>query len=238
MAGASDKKQAAANSSILRQLHLASVVVNVLALLALFLLHRPAAKKYYFIFSLPGLGCQYVLEKVGRPKYHTNPQGYSVLSSAGQDLQQQGLTEYMIDIVYLTLIIDVLMILFGSNKVWLLLLAVPAYAGYKLKGFIAPFFARKQKEEQIETEPVKSKRQQKLENRKTKSVWHSGSLRGGKRPAVARSGSFGGSECFCQCVTICLRLKQTTKDVFDCPCSTDPAAEWRMGPKNRPFTCF
>ncbi|KAG7807034.1 hypothetical protein KL921_004458 [Ogataea angusta] len=138
MAGASDKKQAAANSSILRQLHLASVVVNVLALLALFLLHRPAAKKYYFIFSLPGLGCQYVLEKVGRPKYHTNPQGYSVLSSAGQDLQQQGLTEYMIDIVYLTLIIDVLMILFGSNKVWLLLLAVPAYAGYKLKGFIAP----------------------------------------------------------------------------------------------------
>ncbi|KXI82171.1 UNVERIFIED_CONTAM: hypothetical protein ACS92_06465 [Bacillus cereus] len=97
-----------------------------------------------------------------------NPQGYSVLSSAGQDLQQQGLTEYMIDIVYLTLAIDVLMVLFGSNKAWLLLLAVPSYAGYKLKGFISPFFARRQKEEQIETETVKSKRQQKLESRKTK----------------------------------------------------------------------
>ncbi|KAG7694326.1 hypothetical protein KL930_004129 [Ogataea haglerorum] len=142
MAGASDKKQAAAN--------------------------LPATNWHYFAFSLPGLGCQYVLEKVGRPKYRINHEGYSVLTSPGQDLQQHGLTEYMIDIVYLTLIIDVLMVLFGSNKVWLLLLAAPAYAGYKLKGFIAPQFARKQKEEQIETEPVKSKRQQKLENRKTK----------------------------------------------------------------------
>ncbi|KAH3667441.1 hypothetical protein OGAPHI_003090 [Ogataea philodendri] len=168
MAGASDKKQAAANESILKQLHIASAVINILALVALFVLHRPATKKYYILFSLPGLGCLYVIENVGRPKYHKNPQGYSVLTSAGQDLQQQGLTEYMVDIVYLTLIIDVLMIVFGSNKVWLLLLAVPAFAGYKLKGLIAPFFARKQTTEPVEAEPVKSKRQQKLENKKTK----------------------------------------------------------------------
>lgn len=137
MAGAADKKQAQRNTETLASVHKLSAIVNVLAILCVFVLRRPRSGKLYFIFfSIPALFCQYTVEKVGRPKYTTNSDGYKVLVRAGEDLQQAGLTEYMFDIIYLTLLIDILMCLFGSMKVWWILLVVPGFAAWKLKGIV------------------------------------------------------------------------------------------------------
>ncbi|GMG39777.1 unnamed protein product [Ambrosiozyma monospora] len=185
MAGASDKKQATSNLKILKEIHLASAIINGLTLLSLFLLHRPSTKKYYFIFSIPAFICQYVIETTGRPTYTTTLQGYQQLVKSGQDLKQSGLTEYMFDLIYITLIIDLLLILFGSNKVWLLFLVVPGFAAFKLKGILGTLlglvgfkgfgFGKSRTEKEAaanaaaqQQQPVKSKRQQKLEARGNK----------------------------------------------------------------------
>lgn len=137
MAGAADKKQAQRNTETLSSVHRLSFIVNVFAVLCIFVLKRPRSGKLYFLlFSLPSLFCEYTVEKVGRPRYTTNSDGYKLLMKAGEDLQQAGLTEYMFDVIYLTLVIDVLMCLFGSMKVWWVLLVIPGFAGWKLKGLV------------------------------------------------------------------------------------------------------
>ncbi|GME77868.1 unnamed protein product [Ambrosiozyma monospora] len=186
MAGASDKKQATSNLKILKEIHLASAIVNGLTVLSLFFLHRPSTKKYYFILSIPAFICQYVIETTGRPTYTKTLQGYQQLVKSGQDLKQSGLTEYMFDLIYITLIIDILLILFGSNKVWLLFLVVPGFAAFKLKGIVGTLlglagfkgfgFGKSKAEKEAaaanaaaqQQQPVKSKRQQKLEARGNK----------------------------------------------------------------------
>lgn len=138
MAGAADKKQAQRNVEILSSIHKLSIIINIIVLLFIFILKRPSyGKKYYFIFSIPSFICQYTIEKIGRPIFTVNSDGYKVLKKPGDDLQQAGLTEYMFDIIYLTLLIDILMCIFGSMKVWWILLIIPLYAGWKLKGIIS-----------------------------------------------------------------------------------------------------
>ncbi|ODV87689.1 hypothetical protein CANARDRAFT_192786 [[Candida] arabinofermentans NRRL YB-2248] len=183
MAGASDKKQATANVKILKEIHTISLAINLITIIGIFIFHRPSTKKYYFIWSIPSILCQYILEKSGRPKYETNLQGYQILLKSGENLQQSGLTEYMFDVIYLTLICDLLMIILGSNKVWLLLLVIPGFAIFKLKwlfsmvlNMIWPSRRGGQKSNQQDDlvngggngEPVKSKRQAKLEARNGK----------------------------------------------------------------------
>lgn len=180
MAGAAEKKQAQRNTETLSSIHKLSGIINLIVLISIFLIGRPKnGKKYYFIYSIPLMICQYIIEKIGRPKYGINADGYKILIKAGDDLQQSGLTEYMIDIIYLTLLIDILMILFGSMKVWYLLLIIPIFAIWKLKGIISMimgmFFPSKNKgnvspttTDGLNGEPVKSKRQEKLEKRGNK----------------------------------------------------------------------
>ncbi|ODQ79416.1 hypothetical protein BABINDRAFT_161818 [Babjeviella inositovora NRRL Y-12698] len=167
MAGASDKKLAVANTQTLKSVHTVSLAINVLALLVLFVFHRPGSKKPFIFFSLPLVGAEYAIERFGRPKYDGK-----VVVLAGADLTQQGVTEWLFDIVYFTLALDVLMILFGSNKVWWLWLAIPGYAGYKsfgfLKGLKEMFMGSssgKKAAEGAKVEPTKSKRQAKMEAR-------------------------------------------------------------------------
>ncbi|VEU23021.1 DEKNAAC104139 [Brettanomyces naardenensis] len=165
MAGAAQKKQAQHNVQALKEIHIISIVVNLLSLLSLFLLGRPSNWKPYFVFSIPGWACEYAVERLGRPKYRED-RGYQVLTTAGEDLRQAGLTEYMFDIFYLTAASNILMCLFGSNKVWWILLLVPIYAIYKLVGLWMKFrgsSARPSADTPLE-EP-KSKRQQKREAR-------------------------------------------------------------------------
>lgn len=181
MAGAAEKKQAQRNIETLSSIHKLSGIVNLISLLCIFFLQRPLnGKKYYFLLSIPAYVCQYIVENIGRPSFKINEDGYKVLVKAGEDLQQAGLTEYMFDIIYLTLSIDLLMCIFGTMKVWLLLAIVPIYACWKLKGVISTILSMflpnlKSKRSNAGSEetkvPVekKSKRQQKMEKRAAKS---------------------------------------------------------------------
>ncbi|GMM32167.1 Snd2 protein [Martiniozyma asiatica (nom. inval.)] len=178
MAGAADKKQAQRNRETLKSLHTFSGIVNVLVLLFFFILKRPTTGViYWLIFSTPAFIFEYIVESIGRPTYSINEKGYEILDRPGDDLQQEGLTEYMFDIIYLTLIIDILMCVLGTMKVWWLLFAIPAFAMYKLswlwKRFLPSLKGNKggpsaEEAEQKIGSGGKSKRQQKMEKRAQK----------------------------------------------------------------------
>lgn len=179
MAGAADKKQAQRNIESLSSVHKLSLIINLISIICIFIIKRPLSGKICFIlFSIPSIFCEYTIEKIGRPKYTKNGDGYTILLKSGEDLQQSGLTEYMFDIIYLTLLIDLLMCIFGSMKVWWILLIIPIFAAWKLKGIVStilgmfmPNLRRGGKKSGIEGEEEsddnsnKSKRQLKKEKR-------------------------------------------------------------------------
>ncbi|SCU83472.1 LADA_0C11650g1_1 [Lachancea dasiensis] len=133
MAGKASKKQAQANVQALKQLH--TVLGGVLSLVLLRLVF--SSKKRWFwmvILHLPAAACTYMLEKNGRPRFDSS--GHVVRE--GMDLAQKGLTEWMFDIVYLTLLADSGVVVFNTMKFWYVMLLVPVYIGYKLKGIAGP----------------------------------------------------------------------------------------------------
>lgn len=139
MSSASLKKLAARNKAILDQLLYISILINLFTLIILFYFKRPQKYIYYILFSIPAIILQYVLENNGRPKL--DPKGQLIRS--GDDILQRGsLFQYCFDIIYLTWFFDVLMIIFGSNKVWLGYAVIPGFAIYKISGFILPFFKK------------------------------------------------------------------------------------------------
>ncbi|KAK6457892.1 uncharacterized protein RJT20DRAFT_27328 [Scheffersomyces xylosifermentans] len=173
MASQSSKKLAQANTTTLNQLHIISGVINVLTLLIVYFVQRPKNYKPWVLFSLPSWFFQYTIEKSGRPTYHNNK-----LIRSGEDIHHEGLYEYFFDVIYVTWLLDILMVIFGTNYVWLLYLVIPGYAGYKLFGFAAPFL-RKSKPaasaaaansgpDDSTTDSGKTKRQAKLEARREK----------------------------------------------------------------------
>lgn len=166
MASLSGKKTAAANVQTLKELHSISIAINFVCLLALFLLKRPASKWKYILFSIPAFGCEYVLEKSGRPVY-SHDSGAPKLNRSGDDLKGAGLYEYMFDCIYVTWLCDLLMVIFGSNKVWVLFLVVPGYLAYKVSSLAKSFFGKSTPLAPVQEEsaPLKSKRQTKLEQR-------------------------------------------------------------------------
>ncbi|QPG74310.1 hypothetical protein FOA43_001637 [Brettanomyces nanus] len=174
MAGQAEKKQAQNNLLVLKEIHIISLIVNLVSLLCLIIFRRPGNYKPYLLLSIPGWLCEYILERIGRPKYETDSvSGYPVLVRAGEDLRQVGLTEYMFDVFYLTQGSDILMCLFGSNKVWWLLALVPVYAAYKIFGLWLRFRGSKQSATKAQADgargqPEKSKRQLKKEARASK----------------------------------------------------------------------
>lgn len=168
MASLSGKKTAAANVQTLKELHSISIAINFVCILALFVFQRPASKWKYVFFSIPAFGCQYVLEKSGRPVYtQDSVSSAPKLARSGDDLKGPGLFEYMFDCIYVTWICDVLMVIFGSNKVWLLFLAVPGFLAYKVSALAKSFFGKSAAPvpAQKEAAPEKSKRQMKMEQR-------------------------------------------------------------------------
>lgn len=176
MAGAAEKKQAQRNVESLSSVHKLSLIINLISIICVYIIQRPKnGKFYYLLYSIPSIFCEYTVEKIGRPTYTFNADGYKVLVTSGEDLQQSGLTEYMFDIIYLTLFIDILMCLFGTVKVWWILIVIPIFAGWKLKSIISSAMRmflpslggqNKANEEAAETENSgKSKRQLKMEKR-------------------------------------------------------------------------
>lgn len=177
MASLSSKKQAGANVATLRELHYFSLAINLVVLAAIYVLHRPNHAKRYFVLSVPAWMFQYLLEKHGRPKYSTDPAfpDRKTLVAGGDNIKLAGLFEYYFDIIYVTWIIDILMVIFGTTKVWHLYWAVPGFAAYKLwgfaRGFIPSLLGSRRNGDTIPVdsqETSQSKRQAKLEARQKK----------------------------------------------------------------------
>lgn len=174
MASQSSKKTAVSNAKTLKEVHLISLVINLLALFVLFVFHRPGSKIPYFIFSIPAFLCQYTLELSGRPSYTVDKvTGYSKLVRSGEDIKGAGLFEYMFDCLYITWFVDILMIVIGRNFVWWFLAIIPGYGGYKAATFAKSFFGGKggvaaSTSPEDEAKGGKSKRQTKLEARREK----------------------------------------------------------------------
>ena len=77
----------------------------------------------------------------------------------------------MFDTMYITWIIDILMIVLGTNKVWWLYSIIPGFAIFKVVGIIKGFKGNKPETKPEEPEaPQKSKRQAKREANKNKVV--------------------------------------------------------------------
>lgn len=177
MASLSSKKQAGANVTTLRELHYFSLAINLLVVVAIHVFHRPLHAKRFFVLSIPAWALQYLLEKHGRPKYSTDPAfpERKTLVSGGDNIKQPGLFEYYFDIIYVTWIIDILMVVFGTTKVWHLYWTVPGFAAFKLWGFAKAFLPsfqgkRKSSSKTMESpeNAAQSKRLAKLEARQKK----------------------------------------------------------------------
>lgn len=177
MASQSSKRIATRNSQILKDLHSISLLINFLALIGLFVLHRPESKWKFFIFSLPAFACELVLERNGRPLYSKDSAtSLAKLLRSGDDIRGPGLFEYMFDCVYITWVCDILMILLGSNKVWIIFLLIPMFLVYKITSIVKSFMGSKSSAQSVKPSGIatdevaagKSKRQTKLAERERK----------------------------------------------------------------------
>ncbi|KAK9369376.1 hypothetical protein V1509DRAFT_620606 [Lipomyces kononenkoae] len=161
MANAAVKKQAQANLTAIKNLHTVSAIINALYIISYLLFRRPGSIKSYLILSLPAWIIEYQLDKIGRPRYS---QQNGSLISAGEDLNQAGLTELLWDIVYVTWGCDILAFIIGRNWVWLFYLVIPLYGSYlAYTSFIGPML--KQRAAAAATsdqpEPVTNKKEKK-----------------------------------------------------------------------------
>jgi hypothetical protein len=77
----------------------------------------------YFILSSPAFAIEFWLEKIGRPTFA--PSGE--LKRPGEDLEAQGLTEYLWDVLYWSWGCIGLASLFG-DRVWWAWLIIPLYS--------------------------------------------------------------------------------------------------------------
>lgn len=176
MASQSSKKIAVSNAKTLKELHLVTLIINFLSIIAIFILKRPSSSKSYIILSIPAFFCQYTLEQSGRPTYSIDSSSNKPkLIRCGDDLKGEGLFEYMFDCIYITWLIDILMIILGTNYVWWIYLIVPGYCAYKASAFIKSFLGgsgntskSSEKESKNDSKSTKSKRQTKLEARRDK----------------------------------------------------------------------
>lgn len=181
MASGSTKKLAVANTKTLNQLHLITLIINVISIFVIFVFKRPSSYKPWLILSIPSFIIEYNLEKSGRPKYVTEGSGVQKLIRSGDDIHQSGgLFEYFFDVVYLTWGFNILMIVIGSNKIWWLYLIIPGFVIYKLYGIVSPFILKRkesaqavgedQQQQQQQQSSGTSKRQQKLQARREKGT--------------------------------------------------------------------
>lgn len=131
MAQKAKKDLAKANTAALNNLHVGSVIVNVL-FLGFHLFIRKRSLLAYAIISAPAFICEYVLESSGRPKYDANTKA---LKNAGEDMAAVGLTEYMFDVIWVTWASAILAIFMG-NKGWFLWTVLPAYGLYMGSGLL------------------------------------------------------------------------------------------------------
>lgn len=169
MAGQSVKKQAAQNKKSLTEIHRITWISYAIFFISNFYFNRPKSSKLFILTAFPVFGSLFIIEKTGRPKEDSK----GVIIRPGADLHQEGLTEYLFDIIYFTVGINFLTVLFNSGKPWWFYWAVPIFAGYKLYSlfkagkemFGGGAKSGQQVNEFQNKEAEKSKRQQKREAR-------------------------------------------------------------------------
>lgn len=131
MAQKAKKDRAKSNAASLNSLHIGSLTVNVFFILFSLLFKRRSLLAY-FLFSIPALISEFILESSGRPKYDATSKA---LKTAGEDLAAPGLTEYLFDVVWVTWFALISVVMFG-NWGWLVWGIVPAYGAYKGYGLL------------------------------------------------------------------------------------------------------
>lgn len=128
----SQKSRSRRNTLTLNKLHLSSIAINSVFLLWRFLpFTKSRSITAYLILSIPAFVAEYVLERTGRPVVVDG-----VVKTGGQDLDAQGLTEYLFDVVWVTWACLVAVLVVG-NWGWLIWAVIPAFAavkGYSLLG--------------------------------------------------------------------------------------------------------
>lgn len=167
MAGKSSKKQAQSNLLILRNLYFAIIPLLLLASIRQWISQQHLVGWIRFsLLHLPIFGCVYVLDSSGRPRFDLQGK----LVREGLDLSQPGgLTEYMFDVVYLSLFGDLGQILFNTKKLWYSLLFVPIYAIWKVYGLMPNLPSmRSSRDPNAQEKPTQSKRQAKLAKKQDK----------------------------------------------------------------------
>ena len=125
MAKQAAKQLTVRNTARLKQTHLITLGIHGAFLLFAFVIRRSLSLKRYIILSIPGLFIEAYLHILATPSY--GPDGD--IRSAGSDLSEKGLTEFMWDIVYWTWI-NLIAVMVLGNWAWWLYLVVPGYAIY------------------------------------------------------------------------------------------------------------
>ncbi|KAI7897518.1 uncharacterized protein BX663DRAFT_527944 [Cokeromyces recurvatus] len=168
MANASSKRIAAANKKTLENLYKGFLIVNTIYFLWRIVYHWNSftASQCLLYVITAGLTFMFyrVLSSSGTPRYAAD----GSLISSGDDLNSEGLTAYMFDIIYVTWFVH-MTTAFISNKFWFAYLVIPGYAAYKIIPLVMTYLnkSNKQTTEESQTQG-KSKRQAKLEKRANK----------------------------------------------------------------------
>ncbi|TFK56089.1 DUF788-domain-containing protein [Heliocybe sulcata] len=168
MANASAKKTAAQNEKTIKNIQLGMLVASLLSILLRLLFRRNTLTLSFrtLLTSSTYLITFYIsrfLTNVGTPKRSASGD----LLSAGDDLSQAGMTEYLFDILYITWGCQVGSAAVG-DWVWWSYAVIPLYAGYRGYNLVSPFLlgrpAAAGADDVPPVEPT-SKRQEKLRKR-------------------------------------------------------------------------
>ncbi|VDC02584.1 unnamed protein product [Peniophora sp. CBMAI 1063] len=167
MANTSAKKIASQNEAALKNLLYGQILANLVPFLVRLLyraLGRGTSIKIWILSAIATGISQFIygrLAALGKPRRDAN----GMVVSAGADLNQPGVTEWMFDVLYISWAAQVGSSIMGE-WVWLLYLAIPVFVVYKAWGFIGPLIMPQSRpaEEEVPMEPL-SKRQEKLKKR-------------------------------------------------------------------------
>ncbi|EPB90609.1 hypothetical protein HMPREF1544_02519 [Mucor circinelloides 1006PhL] len=167
MANASSKKIAATNKQTLKNLTNGFLIVNAIYFLWRVVYHWNSFTFSQFFLYITTAGLTFLFYRIlvssGTPSYTADGN----LISSGDDLNAEGLTAYMFDIIYVTWFVHITTA-FISNKFWMAYLVIPGYAAYKLVPMAMSYFGKGKDQSSEQPGEVKSKRQAKLEKRANK----------------------------------------------------------------------
>ncbi|KAM0846187.1 hypothetical protein ACQ4PT_053355 [Festuca glaucescens] len=95
------------------------------------------------------------LASMTKPEYSES--GEKELLSAGYDMRTGGISEYLEDVIYITVFVQLASII--SGKFWWTYLVIPAFGGYKIFGLLRGTFFSGGSEGEVEDEKSRKKRE-------------------------------------------------------------------------------